>query len=268
MQKLKLSKASTKLRLLAYGNPGSGKTTLVGSAALDERTSPVLHIDASGNPESLLDQPTLPDFIRLDKLAELNPIYAWLAAGMPAEHKLVTNYGLRTDYKTVVFDGITAIQRKSFEASMGTTEIGPGDLGRKPTWDDYYSVLAQMLKVATYFYQTLNMHVLITALEHSETRYRVPGDKDSAYKYADVALQGRSQEELPGEALAVMRLTHVTQADQGLVKRLKAEQQVKREYSLAQLLPNLTAYAKDQHHFGREYILNPTVTLLLDLLQK
>lgn len=254
-----LSKRS-KLRILVYANPGAGKTTFTGTAALDERTAPVLHIDASGNPESLTRHASLPDVISLDKLEELNPIYAWLAAGMPADHLLVKKYGLRTDYKTLVFDGITAVQRKVFDVAMGTVEPKPGDTPPKAEWPHYGAVLRHMLKIAYAFYHTLDMNVLMTALEHTDMREMITGS-GKFQPYAEPALAGQAREELPGEALAVIRMVHATN-DVSRAKELNAR------HTIAQLQPTTRAYAKDQHGFGVPFVGDITVSKLLDALAR
>ena len=267
MKTVNLADKGKKLRVLAYGKPGSGKTTFIGSAGNDVRTAPVLHVDCSGNPESLNRYDALnTTIVTLDALAELNPIYEWLKAGQPDNHNLVTRLGLTPGYKTLVFDGITAIQRYSFDTVLGTTDHKPGTVPAKASWDNYRSVLSQMIKIATSFYQTLDMHVLMTALEHTKRKQRDPNDSDTAYDYAHPALQGQSADELPGEALAVLRLTHITTMTPQQQVAIKA--QTPDVYSVAQFVPTQTVYAKDQHGFGVQILGNPTVTALLDRLEK
>lgn len=271
MQAIELTK-QTKLKLLTYGKPGSGKTTFVASAALDERTAPVLHIDCSGNPQSLIKVPGVASAIadrrlfvvRLDQLAELNPIYDWLLNGQPASGALTTKYGI-AGVRTVVFDGITAIQRKSFEVVTGTTAIKPGDVPAKPDYNVYGGVLRQMLKIATAFYQTLpDLHIIMTALEHTDQRFDVPGDNKTIYAYAEPGLSGASGDELPGEALAVLRFAHTSNFPLPVLAQHKA----KDAFSLVQFKPTRTAYAKDQHGFGADFATDITVTRLLDALAR
>lgn len=250
--------AAKYLRLLVYGVPGSGKTTLVGSAALDERSAPALYLDFSGNPESLRKNSQVPDVIRIDEVSELNTIYDWVYKRQPADHDMVKKFGFTPGYKTLILDGITAFQRKSFDLAMGTKLASePGTLPDKPQWEHYRLVLYHMIKCASLFYQTLDMHVLITALEH----------RDFDTGYIGPALEGKSAEQLPGEALAVIRLIPFSQADPALTRKLierrKASEQ---SYSLAQLRPSRMVSAKDQHGFGTGYAADLTVTKLLDLL--
>jgi hypothetical protein len=109
------------IKKLIYGYPGSGKTHLCGTYALDERTSPVLHIDCGGNPETLGKFEHIPDVVRLEKISELNAIHDWLVKKQPKDHPMVTQMGLTPGYKTLNFDGISDGQRYSFDAVMATS---------------------------------------------------------------------------------------------------------------------------------------------------
>lgn len=257
------------LAVLAYGKPGSGKTTFLGSACDDDRTYPVLHVDVSGNPETLAKRKgRKPDVLRLQKLKELNAIFDWFSKGQPDKHPMVDQLGCEPGYKTLCFDGITAIQRKSFAIVMGQ-DLQPGDIPLKPEWGHYAAVLRQMLTIATAFLQELRgTHVLISCLEHTEQRFTVPGAANTAYSYAEPGLSGQAVTELPGEALAVLRFAHKTDVSVDVSKALKAR------YTVAQLSPSRFAYAKDQHHFGGteiegvKYLADPTVPMLLDALEK
>lgn len=223
-----------------------------------------LHIDYSGNPESIEEQEKLPDVVRLQELSELNAIYDWFYNGQPTKHAMVEKGGLTPGYKTLVFDGATAMQRKSFNLVLGVDKYKPGDLQPLAEWTHYRSVLAQMLAIATAFYQTLpNLHILMTALQHEETRYRIAGDKsiDNSYTFNKPALQGQAVTELPGEALLVMRFAHKSQVDLGLANKLKAN------YTIAQLQPSMYADAKDQYRLGTQYLADPTVTTILDRIE-
>lgn len=258
------------LAVLAYGKPGSGKTTFLGTACDDDRSYPVLHVDVSGNPETLAKRRgRKPYVIRLEKLKELNAIFDWFVKGQPDNHPMVDKMGCRPGYKTLVFDGITAIQRKSFAVVLGQ-ELEPGDIPLKPEWPTYAAVLRQMLVIATSFLQELRgTHVLVSCLEHTDIRYIQPGVAATAYQYAEPGLQGQAVTELPGEALAVLRFAHKSAVDLAIQKD-QAMRNAK--YTIAQLRENRLAYAKDQHHFGGTeigdslYLADPTVPRLLDAI--
>lgn len=266
MQVVDLDKPES-LSVIAYGKPGSGKTTFLGTACDDDRSYPVLHVDVSGNPETLGKRKgRKPMVLRLEKLSELNAIFDWFSKGQPDNHPMVDKLGCIPGYKTLAFDGVTAIQRKSFSIVLGQ-DLEPGGIPIKPEWAHYSSVLRQMLVIATCFLQQLrSVHVLISCLEHTDTRYRVPGAANTAYTYAEPGLQGQACTELPGEALAVMRFAHKSTLAPEIDKALKAR------YTIAQLRENRYVYAKDQHHLGgiaiddAVYLADPTVPMLLDAI--
>lgn len=260
------------LAVMPYGKPGSGKTHFLGTACDDDRTYPCLHVDVSGNPETLAKRKgRKPYVVRLQKLHELNAIFDWFIKGQPDNHPMVDKMGCTPGYKCLNFDGVTAIQRKSFAVVLGQ-ELEPGGIPIKPEWGHYAAVLRQMLVIAASFLQELrnvNMHVLVSCLEHTDQRFVQPGVAATQYQYAEPGLQGQAVTELPGEALAVLRFANknalpaeVQKA--GILKTAK--------YSIAQLTENGKAYAKDQHGLGGEwvqdafYLPDLTVTQCLDAI--
>lgn len=265
------------LAVLAYGKPGSGKTTFIGSACDDDRSYPLLHVDVSGNPEALAKRKNVlsgqpgrkPKVLRLEKLKELNAIFDWFVKGQPDNHPMVDKLGCEPGFKALSFDGITAIQRKSFATVLGQ-ELEPGDIPLKPEWPTYAAVLRQMLVIATSFLQELRgIHVLVSCLEHTDQRYVQPGVASTGYQYAEPGLQGQAVTELPGEALLVMRFSHKASVDLAVQKDASMKLA---KHTIAQLSENRYAYAKDQHHIGGVhigdaiYMADPTVPKLLDAI--
>jgi hypothetical protein len=253
------------LKLLIYGKPGKGKTTFAGSAALDPRTAPVLWIDAGGNPISLTRIGISADDDRLkplalEKLSDLAECYRWFAGGQKSTDVYALENGLKPPYRTLVFDGITQMQRLSFDAIMNTEDMQPGLIPPKPEWGHYRSVLGQMIRIATKFY-TLRLHVIVTALEHPEPRYITPGDNTTAYTYFEPLLAGQSVDEFPAWALNVGRIALASTYDAMTVKEAKAET----AFSMLQFKATRYVDAKDQHNFG-PYHADPTVAKLLDIM--
>lgn len=276
MELVNLTLENQLLRLMIYGKAGSGKTTLTASASLDPRMSPVLHIDAGGNPISVIRTGAQPKIVRMTKLADLNYIFDWLYKGQPEDHEMVKTVGCVPGYKTLVLDGLTRIQFMSFGVAMGNTAANPGDMPSKPEWQEYNRVLLNMTNAFVKFYD-LKMHVIVTALEDAERQLYDP-DKvklksneldDSDYYYqAMPAIDGKSLTRVTGMAECVIRMATKHKVEPSLIKRLEKFTEKPVKYCVAQFQETRSAYAKDQHGFGVPYLADPTFTQMLDLLEK
>lgn len=263
-------------RWLIYGLAGSAKTSLAGSAELDERTSPALYIDAGGNPISLRRLEQRPHIIRMTRLADLNGIYDWLYKGQPSDHPMVTQGGCKPGYKTIILDGITRIQFMSFYVAMGNQDIPPGNMPSKPEWEHYQRVLLNMTNAFTQFYN-LKMHVIVTALEDYERRFYDPDKSKLAskevmdsdyYMQAVPAIDGKSAERVPGMAELVVRMAHKERIEPVTLRKVEKQFERRVKYSVGQFQQTHIAYAKDQCNLGVDYMPDPTVTQIFDLLEK
>jgi hypothetical protein len=256
---------NTLLRTLFYGKPGSTKTTLAASAGFDERSAPVLWLDAGGNPISIAHQQAKMgrrfdgDVLQLESVNDLQEIYRWLANGQAERDPFRAMHDLRTGYKSLVFDGITHVQRQSFDQVLGATNLLPGAMPPLAQWPAYRQVLGQMILIASKFY-TLPMHVIVTALEHEDLRPVSPTSTE-LYRYIEPMLSGQSVEEFPGWALSVGRVAQTSTVDPMVVRALKAED----SFAIVQFRPTRYVNAKDQHRFG-DYIADPTISKLLDII--
>lgn len=249
------------VKVLFYGQPGSGKTRTVGTASLDERTSPCLMIDVSGNPVSIRDYEPLPDIISISKLSEFNPIYEWLATGQPEDNQLVSDFELSPPYKSLVVDGITEVQRMSFRTVIGTTAVGPGSIPASAEIQHFNKVLGQMVTFANLFF-SLPMHVFMTSLER-ENQDQMTG----AITYKPL-LWGQSSGEVPAYAFTVGRLIHRAKLDGRMKRAIEiTEDPVGEDIStVAFFMPSGKFMAKDQTGTLGQFMVDPTVTKMLDLI--
>jgi hypothetical protein len=217
--------------MLVYGEPGSGKSWLGASAALDELTAPVLYVEHRAQIASLRSNP---DYVAameggqlvilsLEKYEELNFVYTYLfqlagllGQGYTEEYKeirrkkLVDKGGIAELFhqscppKTLIVDSLTELQRTEVLRVAGNpvnkflTEIDP------PQIQNWGSLLNQFTLLANKFY-ALPMHVIFMGLEDVDYAPRIVGQAPRVTGYR-LALQGSAQRQFPAYALTVMRL--------------------------------------------------------------
>jgi len=248
-----------------YGDPGSTKTRTAATAAMDPRTAPALMIDIGGNPISIRDYKERPDVISIDALTDLNLIYAWIKGGQSVEAMFTqagkpTNFveamQLHPPYKTLIIDGVTDLQRFSFGQVTGNDATGPGDLPNETKRPHFNAVLGQMVKIARLFYD-LPMHVIMTALEHS--------DKDATTELITYRplLLGQSASEVAGYAYVVGRMVHRTKVADKI--GISEDSIGKTATSIALFKPSGKYVAKDQTGRLGAYMIDPTMTKIMDL---
>jgi hypothetical protein len=256
MQKVNLARPH--LRLMFYGQPGSTKTRTAGTAALDERTAPVLWLDSAGNPVSLIGYKRQPDVYVLEKPADLSIVYDWLYKGQPAKHPMVDQFGVTPGYKTVVVDGITDLQRQFFALVAGNANKLPGQPLESTQIQHFNTVLASMVNFAKYFY-SLPMHVIMTALEREDE------DKTIGQMSYKPLLWGQSAGEVPGFAYAVGRFMHVSRLE-SKVKQALAKELAEESISVVLWRPSSRYVAKDQYGTLGTYMVDPSVPKIMDAI--
>jgi len=253
------------LKGMFYGAPGSEKTRLSASAALDPRTAPALMISANGNPLSIRDYAKKPKVIELEEYRDLTRIHQWLKGGQKPQTKMWDELGRPTEpYKSVIVDGLTYIQRWAALEAGGNLQMGVGDVPLAMTQQAHGEVLTRMNILADKFY-SLNMHVIFTALEYEQQ------DAAGNMLYR-VQMTGQAAGEFPSYAYIVGRLIHrqrVSNRSVGSAMKTTVEEALKRDSkatSVLMLRPSTRYYAKNQYCKGPAIIVNPTVTKILDMI--
>jgi len=245
-------------RTLFYGRPGSTKTRTACTAALDSRTSPCLLLNAGGNPLSIRDYDPQPTIIEMEQLEDLNAPYDWLRKGQPVSHPFVKQFDLTPPYKSVIIDQITQVQRMMFAKTMGyddTARYGPGTLVPKREWEHYNKVLYSMINMAS-LYVSLPIHVILVAQE---------SNKPIEEGVVGVALEGQGAIEVPSYVYVIGRLVHRGRMKTGLVTRMEEASGV--EVVSVCFFASAGGYdAKDQYGALGDYMINPTLTQMLDLI--
>jgi hypothetical protein len=140
------------INALIYGDPGTGKTVLAGSAAAVEEMSPVLFVDVEGGtmPLSVL-YPSV-EVVRVKSFRDLQKVYS----------KLYDTEG--GGYKTVVLDSLTELQKLSMAGIMKLVKAEKPDQNiDQPRIQDWGVNLGQCRTLIRGF-RDLPMNVIFTAL--------------------------------------------------------------------------------------------------------
>lgn len=146
---------SSYFNILIYGDSGTGKTTLAGSADELPSMRPVLFIDIEGGTESLRHTYPEVDTVRVTTWKEMQEVYNALYEG---DHP----------YKTVVLDSLTEIQKFSMYGIMTDLIQKRPDLDPDvPGMREWGKNLEQIRKMVRGF-RDLDMHTIFTALSKSE----------------------------------------------------------------------------------------------------
>jgi hypothetical protein len=223
---------------------------------------------AAGNPVSIRNYAKLPVMIEMEELIDFNDPYNWILAGQPLNHPFATKFGLKTQFKSVILDGLTEVQRMSFSVVAGYKNVGPGSIPTGIERQHFGRVLAQMTRLADLYFQ-LPIHVIMTSLERTE--------KDEAtgtVSYGPL-LWGQSSGEVAGYAHLVGRLVHRARLDARTQKEIADAKQLgivedaigTDTVSVALFRPSGKYAAKWQDGIGVPFMVDPTITKILDVVE-
>ena len=168
------------LNIMIYGASGTGKTILTGSADAVPEMRPVLFVDIEGGTESLRSTYPEVETVRVTTWKEMQAVYNVLHSG-------------KHDYRTVVLDSLTEIQKFNMYNIMQEVFTAKGDSGKVdidvPSMREWGKNLEQIRKFVRAF-RDLQMHTLFTALE------RIDKDDRTGMTTIRPSLSGKMSEEV------------------------------------------------------------------------
>jgi hypothetical protein len=222
----------TYAKVLVFGPHGQGKTTFLGSAQEDERTSPMLLLDFEGGTPSLRGLEI--DVVPCTSWKDFMDVHGELTLG-------------RHPYKSLGIDSVSEIGMSALLESMTIGSRKDPDVAEQR---DYGRAQIQLRRLVRMF-RDLPMHVFVTALPKEQD---VPG----VGRVVKPALFGQLADEIPGifDVVAYLALS-IDPETNAEVRSL--------------LLKNMAKFrVKARTPWHRtdipDYVDNPTITNVLDTL--
>jgi len=252
-----------KLKLMLYGQPGSGKTTIAGTAASCGSLGNVLMLESFGNPIALRRLVkmglAIPDVITIEDIVDFNEPYEWLVKGQDPKNDYVKRFDLNPPYDTLIIDGMTEVQRFVIRKVLGGKNIKPGDLSPKLQRQGFGQVLATMLNWAVHFVK-LDMNLILTTLEAKTVVQNEP-------TYYSPLMWGQAGTEIAGMFYTVGRVIPMLKAPKKLMTAT-TDKMTSKTHSVMLVHETVNYYGKDQHGMNIQHMCDPTMAKIMDLIER
>lgn len=226
------------LNALVYGEPGTGKTHLLGTAQDHADTSPLLVLDIDGGVTTLRKRKDI-DVIQVRSYAQLVTVYKDLYNAIDEKGKL--------PYKSIGIDTLSELQKVDISevARMFADENGKLDPD-VPDMRAYYKSGEHIRKIVRAF-RDLPCNVFFMC--HASS------DRDNFNRLTYFPhLPGKLKHDIPG-FLDIVGLLRSEKEDDGVVRYLQTEK-------------TQTAIAKDRTNCLDSVEVNPTIPVLWEKLKK
>lgn len=154
-----VDEVSLYINALFYGEPGVGKTVLAASSSVVEGMYPVLVIDVEGGTFSLRDRYPNVDVVRVKKWQDIQAVYNALFDQSKKG---------KCEYKTIILDSLTEIQKFSMEQIMIEVVRKDSDRDRDvPSMREWGINLEQIRRLVRAF-RDLPINCLFTSLAKTD----------------------------------------------------------------------------------------------------
>lgn len=181
----KVEERSSFYKILVYGDSGTGKTTLAGSADAVPEMRPVLFIDIEGGTESLKHSYPEVDTVRVLNWKDMQNVYNELYEG---------GHG----YRTIVLDSLTEIQKfNMYNIMQDVVQKRPELDADVPSMREWGKNLEQIRRLVRGF-RDLDMHTIFTALNKTDK------DQKTGIMTMKPSLSGKLADEIPAFLDVVM----------------------------------------------------------------
>jgi len=219
------------LNMLIYGNPGVGKTTLLGTAQDHPETTPMLLIDVEAGVTTLRKRKDI-DVITARSIQDIVDIHK----------KLHDKPGY---YRTVCIDSLTELQQLDMRDIMREVVNKRPDLDPDVPSQREWGKSSQHIRRIVRGFRDLKCNTIMTALV-SEQR-----DNENVLMFQP-SVPGKLRQELPG-FMDVVGYMFTNTEDQQLVRKI-------------QFVGTRRITAKDRTDALGDLVISPTVPKLMDLI--